>query len=106
MAEEVVVNLIKLELTPEEVFESFPADFLGEGGKPEQGFAEKMLDVPISLTDDEIKFEVSYDGELELIAIIRSKPLRITNDEAKEYLLAFLDVNEDEDEDEDEDEEE
>jgi hypothetical protein len=57
-------NLIKLNITPEQVWESLPADFGVK--KPEEGFSDKEL--LVSLSEGDITFIISYDGESELIA--------------------------------------
>ncbi len=98
---EVKQRMITLYIEPEDVFESFPSDFLGLDGKPEQGFSGKMLSVPLS-NSREIVFEVSYDGESELIAQIKEAPIGISIETAKESLLTFLDIDDDSEEEEDE----
>jgi len=101
---EITENQIKLELTPEQVFESFPTDFLPDGQKVEHGFADRPLNIPGS-NGKEIKYSLSYDGELELIAVVTENPEDLDLQSAKCYLTEFLGLDEDEDhEDEDEDE--
>jgi hypothetical protein len=104
MTEEVKEHLIKITIRPEEVFESFPTDFLPDGQKPEEGFAEKILDVPIT-SGGEIQYEVSYDGESELLAVIKSKPIGITDEVARDLFMNFLDVVDEDEEDEEDDDE-
>lgn len=97
-------RFVKLNVSPNDVFESFPTDFLGEGGKPEEGFADKELKIPLPV--GELVLDVSYDGESELLAVIKDAPEAFDEDDVKYYLRDFLDITDDEEDEDEEDEDE
>lgn len=101
-------NVIKLTLTPEQVYDSLPVDFLTEGTNTGQGFSDKDFDVTVSedgALDDTVKYSISYDGESELLATVIVKPDTVSDDEAENLLRNFFE-NAEADEDEDEEEKE
>jgi len=91
-------NLIKIDVTPDNLRESLPINF----GEYEGGFSDRELDL-----EDGFKYEISYDGEGELLATITSKPEGIENSIAEDLLrTTFAEPGTDDEDDEDEDEEE
>jgi hypothetical protein len=99
-------GLIKLEVTPEQIDNAaLPVDFMGkDSGDPMNGFSDKELTIEFQdgKATLEVTYEVSYDGESELLASVKEKPQRVSSSSAEDMLREFFTEN---DEDEEEDEE-
>jgi hypothetical protein len=108
--------VITFELDPETLANSLPISFLREHGiqNPRTGFSDQPLVVPYK--DKDLMYDLSYDGEGELIAVVLEMPKNMTERAAIRNLEEYLDVQrttpvmeeeyDEEDEEDDEDEEE
>jgi hypothetical protein len=101
---------IKLNVSPEQINESdLPIDFMGaDKGDPSSGFKDKKLTIDCNYGKESqnIIYEISFDGESELLAIVKDMPQGVDLETAEDILREFfIGVDEDEDEDEVEEEE-
>lgn len=97
-------QLITLTLTPEQVADSLPVNFLG-GADVSNGFEDKPFTLPFG-EGTSINYEISFDGESELLATVLEKPDSVSEDQAENLLTTFFsDSDDDEDEDDDIDDE-
>ncbi len=100
-------QVIKIGLTPEQVTNSLPINFIENAGS---GFSDKILGIPAAIEVDNIedavvKYEISFDGEGELLATVLSKPDAVSADQTVELITEFF-LSDESDEDEEEEEEE
>lgn len=83
-------DLIKIEVSPDFLADSLPEGLIEDA-------ANGFTDVPLEITTEDgqkINYEISYDGESELLAKVIS-PEDMDADLAREELEEFLDIPED-----------
>lgn len=98
-------NVIKVEVTPEDITATLPSNFLEPENKPTgEGFSDKSLSIPVPDDEDmgSVDYEISYDGESELLGIVKLKPTYVSDLQAQEILRGFFSSRNEEEEEEEE----
>lgn len=104
MTQESTIEVIKLSVTPDQVECALPVDFIKN---PSAGFSDETLAIPANVDafnheDRIIKYEISFDGEGELLGVVKSKPTGVSDEEASQALHDFFLSEDDEEVTEDE----
>jgi hypothetical protein len=82
--------MIKLEVTPQQVTENLPCNFLENIANPEDGFSNK--EYKIDEDEDQITFSLSYDGESELLIEVTDNPKNYDEDKIKSLIFEYFEI--------------
>ena len=89
--------LIKMTLTPREVMDGLPLNLIPDYQEG-HGFSDQPIELMVT-GDEAVKFEISFDGESELLAVIKEKPEWLKEEGCKELLREqFSSMGDDEEE--------
>jgi hypothetical protein len=82
--------MIKLNVTPQQITEDLPYDFLENISSPEDGFSDK--EYKIDEDEDQVTFSLSYDGESELLIEVTDNPKNYDEDKIKSLIAEYFAV--------------
>jgi hypothetical protein len=92
-------KVIRLEVTPQQIQDCMPIGFLAENENAEDGFSDKPLGLKVGTLQEDIVYNVAYDGELELLAEVVKMPDDATDEDAEQAIgVLFTEKDEDEEE--------
>lgn len=92
-------NIITIEVEPVAVTKALPENFVPNQKDAGEGFSNLELSIPHD--NDNISYQISFDGEGELLATVLNKPAGFSDEECDKLLQGFF-MNDEDDEDEEE----